>query len=107
MYTPIATTHPSVPTATWTKVSTLAGKDRRYLRLVNDDPTNVWRFEMVVAGAAAPVGAAVGTMLSKGSTGHTGGFYEENEHSKLSNAEAWVYQASGGALATLAVTEGA
>lgn len=105
VYCPKATTRPTVTKETWTKVNTLSGSERRYLLLVNEDETNVWRFEMVARGVAAPTLATHGRVLVKAPAGCMGGTYEETADNRAL-ADCYVYQGSAGDLATLAVVEG-
>lgn len=102
-YVPLATTHPSIPNAAWTKVTAVPGRDRRYLLIINEDPTNTFRIETVQAGAPAPSGATAGFPLGPGTP--AGGYFEET-YDNLGVSDVYAYQASGGPLTSLAVKEG-
>ena len=103
-FVPLAVTHPSVATATWTKVSAVDGKQRKYLKVSNESQSVVWRVCRVPAGAAAPTAAGDGEPLNYGASGNHGEVIEETL--VLSRSDVYAYQASGGPLTTLAVTEG-
>jgi hypothetical protein len=117
IHSPKPTAYPSIPTATWTKVNTVPGGSRKYLLIANTDTTNIYRFLKLlkpngmtdVAWATAvnvAYGATSGLPLAPApSAGLAGGYYEEN-YQNLSSGDIWAYQASGGDLATLSVTEG-
>jgi len=100
------TTHPSIPSGAWTKVTAIEGSRRKRLILLNEDPTNTFRFEICNSTVAATLGATSGLPLAPATGGvGTGGLYEE-DYDNLTTEHAYVYQASGGALTTLAVKEG-
>jgi len=98
-HSPIPTAHPSIPTATWTKVNTVPGNRRKYLLLLNEDAANTFRVETVASGGAAPTQATDGWPIKAGN------WYEQT-YDNLSTGDVYVYQASGGPIATLAVKEG-
>ena len=104
IHKPKPTTHPSIATATWTLVTAVDGVDRRSLCIANEDQSNVYRFEMVASGESIPTLATQGRPLGYGVAGSAGGTYEESD--ERTTGACYVYQASGGTLATLAVTEG-
>ena len=95
-------THPSIPSATWTKVSVIpAGSTmpRKLLVLMNEDGTNTFRFEFVQAGGSVPTLATQGLPLySHGEVTY--------DHTACPTGDVYVYQASGGALTSLGVMEG-
>ena len=93
---PVATMHPSLTNATWVIVSAVPWRDRTFLRLVNEDPAVDVRFEIATA---IPTLATEGTLLYA-----NGGFVEEDTF--VTQGNVYAYQASGGAIITLAVTEG-
>lgn len=99
-FTPHDTRHPSIQNATWTKVDAVAAGIRRQLIIANEDATNAYRIAIVRVGAGAPASASAGQLLPVGMS------YVEDLASGISLSDVYAYQASGGALATLAVTEG-
>lgn len=94
-YVPIDTAHTSIATATWTKVNTIQGKDRRFLMLVNESGEDF----RVETSYAEPSGATKGFKLADGQVYQEAGV-------TCSAADVWVYQASGGPLITLSIKEG-
>jgi hypothetical protein len=101
MNLPQPTTHTSIPTATWTKITTVTGRQgRRYLLVVNEDSSTNFRLETCNATEAASLTSASGILLSPG------GSYEEKEGLNISLEDVYVYQASGSSRTTLSVKEG-
>lgn len=96
----LPTTHPSLTDATWTKVNTLVGKKngqqvRAAIHLRNEDTANIIRFELT---DTAPTLATEGRELRPGDF-----FFEDGFASTVDDV--YAYQASGGDLTTLAVSE--
>lgn len=96
MYSPIDTAHTSIPDDAWTKVNTLAGKDRRFFMLVNESGS-AFRVE---TSDTLPTLATEGFKLADGQV------YQEAGVTR-SSANVYVYQNSGGPLTTLSIKEGA
>ena len=95
----IATTHPSIPTATWTKVNTYTGRQgRQGILVINENSSVNFRLEPCNATEAALLTSASGILLTPG------GHYEENKLNTTME-DIYVYQASGGALTSLAISE--
>lgn len=94
-YSPLDTTHTSIPDTTWTKVNTLPGVERRFLMLVNETGA-AFRVE---TSDTIPTLATEGFALANGAT------YTEAGDTR-STQNVYVYQASGGALITLSIKEG-
>jgi len=96
----LPTTHPSIPDAAWTQVNVLIGRKNRLqvrqaLHMRNEDVSNNFRFELT---DTAPTLATEGRLLAAGDF-----FFEEDDAVTIDDV--YVYQASGGALTTLGVTE--
>ena len=96
----LPTTHPSVATATWVKVSTLIGfKNKQQVRqgihVRNTDSTNSYQLALSLL---APAAATAGRTLQPSD------FWFEDGDATTRN-HVWVYQASGGTLTTLDVSE--
>jgi len=107
MFVPIATTHTSIATATWTKINAKKGDARKFLRVINEDTSNVWRLALVGNGGTVPTLSTQGFPLTASSaTGPLLGSIYEEHGDKRSSGDVYAYQASGGPLTTLAVTEG-
>jgi hypothetical protein len=101
---PIATNHPSIPNATWTRVNTSRNAKRR-ITLVNEDPSNQFSFIKVAVGASvAGLTSSDGLPLDPGGGSLTGGIYE-TPPGMTEKSDVYAYQASGGALTTLGVFE--
>lgn len=92
----LPTTHPTITTATWTKVTTR--KHGRACLILNEDPTASFRFEIVANGETVPTTAAHGMKLAPGQS-------YEWDYDNLLLGDLYVYQSSGGDLATLAIRE--
>jgi len=107
MFVPIATTHPSIPNETWTKITTKKGDARKFLHVINEDTNNAWRLALVGNGGTVPTLSTQGFPLSASSSTspRLGSIYEEHGD-KRSSGDVYAYQDSGGPLTTLAVTEG-
>ena len=111
VYSPLPTAYPSIPSGVWTKVNTRNPETKKHFVLANHDTTNAFRFlklpvSLTSASVNATYGATAGKILAPASDAtHVGGTDEETKDN-ISIADIWVYQASGGALATLAVDEG-
>lgn len=116
---PIPTAYPTLATATWTKLNTIPGKNRRKFECWNFSTTVTYRFlclpsrpESYTTDAAwavavnAAYGAASGKTLAPALvSGQAGGGYVE-DYDCLTSGDVWAYQASGGNLAALSVDEG-
>ncbi len=95
---------PTIPTATWTKISAAKPTSRRGLWIWNEDAANTYRVAFVRPNAAAPTAATDGMPLRAKATGDVaGGTLEELEH--ITVADIYAYQASGGSLETLHIQE--
>ena len=107
MFAVIKTTHPTLAATSWTKVNTKTGDYRKFLQLVSEDATNILRVELTGNGAPAPTLATEGFPLAKATTAgpSISGIYREHGD-KRSSGDVYVYNPTGGALTTLAVTEG-
>ena len=97
----LGTTHPSILTATWTKLTTLPGgqenNGRTALLIVNENTTVTFRIE--TGCLTAPTTATAGIPLAPG------GIYQE-DIDNITNGYVYAYQTSGGTLTSLAVKEG-
>jgi len=94
----LPTTHPTITTATWTKVNAKSHSSGYACLILNEDATATFRFEVVANGETVPTTAAHGTKLVAGQ-----GY--QWDYDGLLLGDLYVYQASGGSLATLAVRE--
>lgn len=94
-YVPVDTAHPSIPSGAWTKVNTIAGKDRRFFMAVNETGSDF----RVETSDTLPTLATAGFKLADGQVYQEAGV-------TCSSADIYVYQSSGGALTTLSIKEG-
>jgi hypothetical protein len=72
---------------------------RKRLILVNEDTTNVWRFEIIQPNEAVP------TLATEGLPLYPNGGCMVEDYTGCSTGDVYAYQASGGALTSLAVQE--
>lgn len=99
-HSPVKTTHPSIRSGTpWTKVTTVLGRDRKGLLIVNEDAAANYRIERCDATTAATLTATDGILI------RPGGYYQE-DYDFASTKHIYALQTSGATLATLAVAEG-
>lgn len=110
-YSPIPVAYPTIADSTWTKINTVRGRDKAYQLIVNTDTSNIYRLLKLPSDlTSAVVNAAYadtdGLPLAPASSAGLAGGSDEETYDNLSCGDTWAYQASGGALATLAILEG-